>query len=385
MPHDLAKNVDLFRQALEGPHRPLALFIGAGCPMSVESANSDAPLIPDIMGMTKILTARLKKSKSAKNAFAKLQTVLEQDKKSDADLEYMLSLVRALGDVAGRSEARGLSTDELKKLDEAISDEIVALAKPPLPTLDTSYHRVMTWVGGIARRLPVEIFTTNYDMLAEQALEESSVPYFDGFAGANRPFFDIRAIEDDALPARWARLWKLHGSINWSRSDGGRVIRQPDANHDERRLIHPSHLKYDESRRMPYLALHDRLRQVLRQPNVVVVSCGYSFRDEHLNEIVQEGLQRNPSGIVYGFLYGKLEQYEKARELSIDTTTANLVLLAEDEAVIGRKKDMWRERDDLDDDPELPGVRFSGKQAHCDLGDFAKFGEMLATLAGNAP
>lgn len=353
--------------------------------MSVESANSDAPLIPDIMGMTKILTTSLKKSKSAKNAFAKLQTVLEQDKKSDADLEYMLSLVRALGDVAGKSEARGLSADELKMLDEAISDEIVALAKPPLPTRDTSYHRVMTWVGGIARRLPVEIFTTNYDMLAEQALEESSVPYFDGFAGANRPFFDVRAIEDDALPARWARLWKLHGSINWSRSDGGRVVRQPDANHDERRLIHPSHLKYDESRRMPYLALHDRLRQVLRQPNVVVVSCGYSFRDEHLNEIVQEGLQRNPSGIVYGFLYGKLEQYEKACELSIDTTTANLVLLAEDGAVIGRKKDMWRERDDPDDDPELPGVRFSGKQARCDLGDFAKFGEMLAALAGNAP
>lgn len=385
MPHDLAKNIDLFRQALEGPNRPVALFIGAGCPMSVKSANSDAPLIPDIMGMTTILTESLKKSKSAKKAFAKLEAVLEQDKKSDADLEYMLSLVRALGDVAGKSEARGLSVDELEKLDEAISDEIVTLAKSPLPARNTSYHQVMTWVGGIVRKLPVEIFTTNYDMLVEQALEESSVPYFDGFAGANRPFFDVRAIEDDALPARWARLWKLHGSINWSRSDGGRVIRQPDANHDERRLIHPSHLKYDESRRMPYLALHDRLRQVLRQPNVVVVSCGYSFRDEHLNEIVQEGLQRNPSGIVYGFLYGKLAQYEKARELSIDTTSANLVLLAEDEAVIGRKKDTWRELDDPDEDPELPGVRFSAKRAHCDLGDFAEFGKMLAGLAGNAP
>jgi hypothetical protein len=79
MPHDLAKNVDLFRQAVEGPHRPLALFIGAGCPMSVESANSDGPLIPDITGMTKILTASLKKSKSAKNAFAKLQAVLDED------------------------------------------------------------------------------------------------------------------------------------------------------------------------------------------------------------------------------------------------------------------------------------------------------------------
>lgn len=385
MPHDLPKNIDLFRQALEGARRPVAVFIGAGCPMSVKNTDGSGPLIPDIAGMTTILREKLEGSDSTKGAFAKLQAILEQDGKADADLEYMLSLVRALDDVVGQSEARGLDAGELKQLDEAISDEIVTLAKPLLPTRSTAYHRVMTWVGGIAREWPVEIFTTNYDMLAEQALEESGVPYFDGFAGSSRPVFDVRAIEEDALPARWARLWKLHGSVNWSRSEGGRVIRQPNANHDERRLIHPSHLKYDESRRMPYLALHDRLRQVLRQPNVVVVSCGYSFRDQHLNEIIKDGLQRNPSGIFYAFLYGELKQYETACNLSIDTATANLVLLAENEAVIGCEKDKWRELDDPDDDPGLPGVRVIENSPQCDLGDFAQLGQMLASLAGPVP
>jgi hypothetical protein len=136
---------------------------------------------------------------------------------------------------------------------------------------------------------------------------------------------------------------------------------------------------------MPYLALHDRLRQVLRQPNVVIFSCGYSFRDEHLNEIVQEGLQRNPSAVFYGFLYGKLDRYDKASVLSMETATANLVLFAEDQAVIGCEKAGWRKFEDVDENRDLPGVRVSNQSAFCDLGDFAKFGEMLASLTGGAP
>jgi len=385
MPHDLARNIDLLRQALEGPRRPVALFIGAGCPMAVQAAAGKGPLIPDIKGMTEMLTKSLSESKDAKVPFAKLQKVLEEDGKATADLEYMLSLVRALADVAGKAEARGLSAGDLKLLDKAISEEIVELAKPVLPRSGSPYHQAMQWVGGTDRDWPVEIFTTNYDMLAEQALEETGVPYFDGFVGANKPFFDIRAIEDDALPSRWARLWKLHGSITWSRSKSGQVIRQFDATHDERRLIHPSHLKYDESRRMPYLALHDRLRQLLRQPNVVIVSCGYSFRDEHLNEILQEGLQRNPGAIVYGCLYGSLSQYDEACKLSLRANNANLVLLAEDEAVIGCERDGWAGVADPDNDPELPGVQVEGNKLLCKLGDFAVFGGMLANLAGTAP
>jgi hypothetical protein len=105
----------------------------------------------------------------------------------------------------------------------------------------------MGWVGGVPRNESIELFTTNYDTLAEQALEDVGVPFFDGFVGSREPFFDVRAIEDDAAPSRWAKLWKLHGSINWGRSEDGRVVRRPSASVIARRLIHPSHLKYEES------------------------------------------------------------------------------------------------------------------------------------------
>lgn len=57
--------------------------------------------------------------------------------------------------------------------------------------------------------------------LMEQSLEEMEIPYFDGFVGANNPFFDLRALEDNLIPKHWSRLWKIHGSINWCQKHVG--------------------------------------------------------------------------------------------------------------------------------------------------------------------
>jgi hypothetical protein len=204
---------------------------------------------------------------------------------------------------------------------------------------------------------PVEVFTTNYDLLSEQA-PEAGVPYFDGFAGAHEPFFDVRAIEDDVLPPRWARLWKLHGSINWCLSERRSVVRKPTPEGIARRLIHPSHLKYDESRRMLYLALHDRLRSALRRPHFVMVTCGYSFRDDHLNEVLREGLERNASAVVFGLLHGDIAKYPAAA--GVAERAANLLLLAGDGAVVGSTPGAWGTVDDPDAVLDTPGVSLDG-------------------------
>jgi len=228
----------------------------------------------------------------------------------------------------------------------------------------------------------VEIFTTNYDLLAEKALEQVGVPYFDGFVGAYNAFFDIQAIEEDPLPARWARLWKLHGSINWGLSASDRVVRKPNPDGIERRLIHPSHLKYDESRRMPYLALHDRLRAVLKEPDLVVVTCGYSFRDEHLNEVLHEGLARNPSAVLFGLLFDELDAYPQARRLAVEGRARNLLLLARDQAVIGGAVGAWQAVDDPERATKIPGIQLASGAIKCRLGDFEEFAKLLGELTG---
>jgi hypothetical protein len=225
------------------------------------------------------------------------------------NVEDYLGRIRALRQVAGDDEVQGLGKTELERLEGAVCDEIYRLTKPDLPGGDTPYHNLARWIRTISRDVAVEIFTTNYDLLMEQALERLRVPYFDGFVGSCAPFFDPHAIEEDHLPSRWARIWKLHGSINWalmSRDGESDIVcrrRPEEVKPRGRQLIHPSHLKYDESRRMPYLAMIDRLKHFLKRPSAALVVCGYSFADVHLNEVLRQGLSANPRAHAFGLLY----------------------------------------------------------------------------------
>ena len=93
--------------------------------------------------------------------------------------------------------------------------------------------------------------------------------------------------------ARWARLWKIHGSINWWMTAKKKIRRSRDASRwASNCLIYPSHLKYDQSRQMPYFAMLDRLRVFLRSDQCVLLTCGYSFGDEHINAVHRTGAFR---------------------------------------------------------------------------------------------
>lgn len=187
-----------------------------------------------------------------------------------------------------------------------------------------------------------EIFTTNYDILIEQALERQQVPYFDGFVGSARPFFDQRAIEDGEIPKRWSRLWKLHGSINWRYNKTSKaVVRSEHEADGDELLIHPSHMKYDESRRMPYFVMIDRLRTFLRHKErpVALIILGYSFGDQHLNEAIVESLKANASSACFALQYGKLADYPDG--VALAKANGNLSLMAYDGAVIRRRQGPW--------------------------------------------
>jgi hypothetical protein len=292
--------------------------------------------------------------------------------------------------VAGKEGVRGLKDIDLEKLDSGICQIIHELADKELPNVETAYHHIAMWSGATRRENPIEIFTTNYDLLMEQALEDCRVPYFDGFAGARKPFFDIRAMEEDQLPSRWCRLWKLHGSINWYQDPVRGVLRGASVESGLRRVIHPSHLKYEESRRMPYLAMIDRLRAFLKHPSSVLVICGYSFRDDHINEVIVQGLQSTQTAIAFALLHSEIGKYAKAVKLASERS--NLSLLAKDGAVLGGHEAKWHHKDPeavVSDDRGWvtwihvnPGDDKSMQAAQLHLGDFDIFGKFVNELVG---
>ena len=353
--------------------------------------DGDGPLIPDIFGITKIVRIKLADDGECDPLLKKIDEHFSTDGRTDVSVEDMLSHIRSLRMVAGNGDVRGLSADNLDKLDLEICNVIHEVVDKALPDFGTPYHEIASWVDAVRRGNPIEIFTTNYDLLMEQAFEDYRVPYFDGFAGSRRPFFDLRAMEEDMLPPRWARLWKLHGSINWYQTVEKGVFRAATQDTDgTKRVIHPSHLKYEESRRMPYLAMLDRLRAFLKQPTATLIICGYSFRDEHLNEVIVQGLQCTKTAIAFALAFDKIGEYPQAAQLARERS--NLTLLARNGAVLSGQDAKWPEKEaDAVSSEVSPWVKWNPtdparddkRLAEFELGDFAVFGSFLRELIGH--
>lgn len=382
------RTTDLLQRLAPGKMR-VGFLVGAGCPLAVQVPDGEKtkPLIPDITGLTKQVKDVLDLNAELKDVAQNAWDRVAGRGFPTPTVEDILGHIRTLKSLCGNGTIDGFPHDLLAKLDLAICEQIREIVKHPLPTSDTPYHALASWIQAIARDKPVEIFTTNYDLLLEQALEDQGVPYFDGFVGSDNAFLDLESMAEDDLPARWARLWKIHGSINWwmTMTEKKKIRRSRNKIEGEQLLIYPSHLKYDQSRQMPYLAMIDRLRAFLRSEQCVLLTCGYSFGDEHINTYIKQGLSGNPNAACLGMIFNDRANAPKAVELA--RRHANLSLLAADGGIIGTVDHNWHS--EVKDTnlaypiavgTDLPDWRTKAPAKQCKwlLGDFGAFGQFLA-------
>lgn len=390
--HDPIRHLKALRQTLSQNKKPLGFFISAGCPLAVEMDEDKYPLIPDMRRLFDFVSDKLSSKDVVPSSYDKLIKELKTTEKEEDNLEDILSFVRSLKEVAqGGGTVRGLEEEELIKLEKDICSLIVAKFGVELPNKETPYHKLAKWISSIDRDKPIEIFTTNYDLLMEQALEDTSVPYFDGFVGSRQSFFDLRSVEENLIPSHWARLWKIHGSINWFQKHNKEVFRSDAFKNDEKDasyLIYPSHLKYDQSRKMPFLALSDQLSRFLKQSSAALIMCGYSFNDEHINDTIVNALKSNPTAIVIALLFGEMLNrkselnYDKGVEIA--SRRHNLCLWTDDEAVIGTNRGKWgKPFGDIDDDlKQFILVQEDDDTVFVKMGDFKTFADFLSSLIG---
>jgi hypothetical protein len=379
---DIREHLEQFSTSIRGNERPIGVLLGAGCAKSVRVEGS--PLIPDTEGMTTTIEEQIRED-GRSESWERIHTV--GDFGEDVNIEDILNLVRDLRPHAGSGEIRGLDREELTYLENTICEEIINLVDVELPD-ESGYHNLSRWMSSIKREKPVEVFTTNYDLLLEQSFEKHKIPFFDGFVGGNRPFFDSYSVLNDELPSRWNRLWKIHGSVNWASDESGESIEIWRSHSDEENtaVIHPSHMKYSQSRKMPYLAYLDRLKQFLNKPEGVLFVVGYSFRDQHLNETIVDGLQGPPSTQVFAFLYSELDEYSNAKELA--KKSSDLSVFAEDAGIVGTQRQEWEHREsDSNPEDDAIGLRWVDEEENqwrqqFTLGDFQEFGRFLGSVIG---
>ncbi|GEM_PF-121945 len=314
--------------------KKIGFLVGSGAAAGLKSPNTDEALIPAMAGLTKLVLEKLPEKYTAT-----IEQIL-----SEADginIEGLLSYVRSLSRVIGPAKVKGLNGEEFASLSNDICNEIGKIVNVSLPLDDTPFQHIVNWIVGLDRDHPVEIFTTNYDLLFEESFERSRAPFFDGFSGVKEPFFDSVAVANDDLPPRWSRLWKLHGSLGWKSNTSGETIRTGEASASN--LIFPEHLKYDQTQKAPYVALFDRLQKFIQQDDALLIATGFSFDDAHVSAKIDEALAANPSASVFAFQFRPLEQELSASNIA--EKRPNFSVYSPDKAIINGVAGNWRPGD----------------------------------------
>jgi hypothetical protein len=153
----------------------------------------------------------------------------------------------------------------------------------------------------------LKLFTTNYDLCFETAAGRQGLVALDGFSFAQPRHFDPRFFLYDIVrtpptgdeigtPLEGVfHLYKLHGSVNWSRfGDDGEIEVVPNPTPDSACLIYPAKGKYQQSYLQPHLELISQYFSALREPNTCLIATGFGFNDDHLSEPILAAVRTNP-------------------------------------------------------------------------------------------
>lgn len=301
MIHDPSEYIRQLQQLLISDKKKVAFLFGAGTSLAKKSITSK--VIPAIATLTQEIELVLSATVKYQTAFKEIKLEIEKDKYKYT-IESLLSNVEQKRQIIGDGKLNGLNKTDFDELIKQIKNQIrekVSIHKG-IDLKDVIRVDFAEWLGRADRKYPIEIFTTNYDYLFELALEDKNVPFYDGFTGSYQPFFNAESIDDLNFLPNQTKLWKIHGSLGWHYDEPTKKVWRKDSD-DEDILIYPSTLKYNDSKKQPYTALGDRLTNFLKQPDTVLIVCGYSFGDEHINERITTALSSNTSSHVYVLFY----------------------------------------------------------------------------------
>lgn len=166
----------------------------------------------------------------------------------------------------------------------------------------------------------LNIVTTNYDTLIEDAADKLNYTIFDGFSFSRKPKFDdsmfdwnlsrrVPGFNTNELiyKSNVINLLKIHGSLTWKKEDnniyrvskkenieGSKVSEIHETNNDLPLMIFPSSDKYAQSYQEPFFSLFTKFQGLMRQQNTLIITNGFSFADNHIFEMIETAIKNNP-------------------------------------------------------------------------------------------
>lgn len=280
-----------------------AFLIGAGC-----SVCAGLPLTAALTQEALNSAALDDKTKAILTAIRDLFTGAH-----DANIEDYLSELIDLLAIADRRTSRGATQKTISLGEISYSEALLRMAADQIKRgvaavieRKVSIETHQNFVRALHRPLrpgkstsgqEVDYLVLNYDTVLEDALALERIPFSDGLDGGVTGWWSPETFDRDGLAAR---VYKLHGSINWCEFPGDPLPRrvgdrlQIVGANERRVLIWPASTKYRETQLDPYAQLAERARRVLRPTRgsqCVLVVCGYRFGDAHINHELDRALR----------------------------------------------------------------------------------------------
>jgi len=367
----------------------IGFFFGAG--------TSCALKIPDIAELTSSIEKNLK-ADYLKN-FKIIRDNLKKTLGRDVNIEEILNHIRRIREITNEKPDQDfikVTGEAAKDLDKEICNQIYDIIEEAEGKADlTNPRKFFAWLNILNHEYSKEVFTTNYDLIIEKSLEQSQIPYFDGFVGSYEPFFWQESIEQATgktdMTRNWIRLWKIHGSLSWfwkedKKDNSQKIIRVGKFDNatttDKELVIYPSKEKYDSSRKQPFIAYFDRLKNFLSSGELLFIFTGFSFSDQHINEIIFNCLRQNNRlfCIVLCFTDTEVENLHKQTKSSY----MNLNVFGPKKAIVNGTLADWTFDKTTLKDTEKFDTYWDERKAELKLGDFNELVNFLITYSGKA-
>lgn len=238
-------------------------------------------------------------SKMGKDILEKFAEAINYEKFNIANTNLEVFLSKAL--ISEAYNHQELVSDGINIIESVIREEC------DLTLPENSPHEIFL-KSITSRKLKysrVKIFTLNYDLLFEQAASKGGYVVIDGFSftvprvfnGVNFDYDIVirnnqRSLTEDNYAPKVFHLYKPHGSLDWEKINNHV---EKNKNPETPVMIYPSASKYEASYEQPYFEMMSRFQNELRKTNTLLLVIGFSFYDKHLDTMITEAMNSNPS------------------------------------------------------------------------------------------
>lgn len=141
----------------------------------------------------------------------------------------------------------------------------------------------------------------------EEAANHLGFTVFDGFSFDSNCIFDIDLfdwslvkpiynVKSEKLEYKKSsvNLLKIHGSLSWIKQDDN-IARVGKASSSDPIMIFPSSNKYSHSYEKPYFELFSKFQELIKRPNTLLITTGFSFSDNHISKMITQAIKSSPS------------------------------------------------------------------------------------------